>query len=29
VVWLVGVSIVLAMGAVIASEWLARRMVTR
>ena len=29
VVWLVGVSIVLAMGALIASEWLARRMVTR
>ena len=29
VVWLVGVSIVLAMGALIASEWLARRMMTR
>ncbi len=29
VVWLVAVSIVLAMGALIASEWLARRMVTR
>ncbi|MCO4848113.1 MAG: molybdate ABC transporter permease subunit [Yoonia sp.] len=29
VVWLVCVSIVLAMGALMASEWLARRMVTR
>ncbi|MFT5064794.1 MAG: molybdate transport system permease protein [Yoonia sp.] len=29
IVWLVSVSMVLAMGALIASEWLARRMVTR
>jgi molybdate transport system permease protein len=27
VVWLVGISITLAMGALVASEWLARRMV--